>query len=114
MGSYKPLFMSVAFLLFMGFVVPFTLGFFVDISYIEASPLVSFINSFIEEGFEMNILGLIEYNFNPFAWTPDFVVDYLTSSFTYLSLLPNFLLIICLVLTALSIVYSVLALVRGV
>jgi hypothetical protein len=113
MGSYKPLMFTIAFMMFIGFFIPFLLGFFVDVSDLQTTQIIDDTIEFLETGFEIDILGLVDFDVNIFFWVPDNIMAYITESFTYLSLLPEFLVIICLVLVSVSFVYSIIALVRG-
>lgn len=114
MGSFKPLFLAIAFLVFMGFVIPYAIGFFVDVSDIQPNDQTDAIITFLENGFEMELFGLVDIDINPFFWLPTAIMDYITDSFLYLSLLPEFLFISSLVLIAFSLIYGVIALVRGI
>lgn len=113
MVSFKPIGLSIAFVLFMGLIFPFLLGFFISVDNVQTTPLINSTINFLDDGFEVDILGIVDFDVNPFFWVPDDIMNYITDSFVYLSLLPEFLIIFFLVLISVSFVYTVVALVRG-
>lgn len=113
MSDHKPLIYTVAFLLIVGFVLPYFLGFFIDVDSIETSSLVSPLVDVIDYGFELDVIpiaGVGEFDVNPFSWLGSTMQSYISDSITYLGLLPNFLIIIIIVLSSISILYSIIKL----
>lgn len=113
MSTYKPLLFSIIFMMFIGFFVPFVMDFFIDTSDVQTTPLINDTITFLDNGFEVDILGIVDFDVNIFFWIPDVVMNYITDSFVYLSLLPESFVIIIIVLVTVSFVYGLIALVRG-
>lgn len=113
MSDARPLVIAVGILLFIGLVIPFFLGYFIDVSDVQTSPLINSTVEFVQDGIEIDLLGLVDFEINPFKWLGTTLHTHMVNSLTYLGIFPEFLIIFILILCTLTIVYSVFKLIRG-
>lgn len=116
MGDYAPLGITLAFLMFVGIFFPFVLGFIVDVDSIQLSPLTNSLVDLVNEEVYFSVIPFVDWddiNINPFSWLGSTMQGYLTISITYLGLLPDFVVIIVIIMSVVSIIYSIIKLFPG-
>lgn len=112
MSDYKPIFYSLIVIILAGIILPFVLGFFLNVDNITTSPLANGLSDFIEEGYDVSILTL-SINLNPFGILPDSLETELSNAIKYMGLLPDFVLISILIFVFVSLGYGIFRLIRG-
>lgn len=113
MADFKPLIYSIAFIMIIGLFVPFIIGFFIDVSDVPQSNLLNSTINIINDGIEVDVLGLTSFDINPFSLLGDTLISYITEALTFLSIFPDFLIKIIIVLITISLAYSIFSLIRG-
>lgn len=114
MGSYKPLIFAIGFLLMIGLVIPFFLGFFIDIDSVEIDGFTNQTVYIIENGFELDVIPFTDwgtFDINPFTWLGSGMQNALSDSLVYVSIFPSWLSTFILILCTISIIYGLLKLI---
>lgn len=112
MSDFKPIGISLIIIILAGIVMPFVLGFFVDVNSVQVSPLADGLSDFIAEGYEVTILTLT-FNISPFGILPDPVQTELSDAIKFMGLLPDFVLVSLLLFVFVSLSYGIFRLIRG-
>lgn len=113
MTEYKPLIYSIGIILFIGLIVPFVLGYFVNVDEVESSPLLNGSINIINANYSFQLIPFVEaskFNLNPISWLGNTFRQTIVDSLTYMSLLPEFLLLFVLILCTISILYAIIKL----
>lgn len=116
MADFKPLLYTAVFFVFIGLLIPFVLGFFIDVDNIQTSPLVNNMTTIVDQGFELSTIPFVDFdnfNINPFAWLGPNIKNAFVDSITYLGLFPDWLITAIVILASISLIYTVVSLVRG-
>lgn len=112
MSDFRPIAISLIIIILAGIIMPYILGFFIDVDSIQTSPLANGLAEFIAEGYEVTILGL-ELNISPFALLPSALQSELSDAIKFMGLLPDFVLISMLIFVFTSLAYGIFRLIRG-
>lgn len=112
MSDFRPIGISLIIIILAGVIFPFILGFFMDIGDYPTSNLAEGLATFIEEGYEVEILGL-SLNINPFGILPDVLEYHLSDSIKLMGILPDFILISALLYIFVALGYGIFRLIRG-
>lgn len=103
MGDFAPAGYALAFLLFIGLIFPFFLGFFIEVGDVQLNPFTTGLIDVIENG-----VSIFTFEINPFSWLGAYMQNQLLESVIYLSLLPTFIIIPAIILSIVSIFYTLI------
>lgn len=109
MGEYWPLYVSLGILLVVGVLVPLVVADFYDPSEIEVSGVLSPLFDFIDNGITVDLPLIGEIGINPFDWIgslKDSLLDYIS----YMSMIPNILLVPLTIIMIIGIIWGLIAL----
>jgi hypothetical protein len=107
-NEYTPILVSLLFILGIGLIYPFVLGFFMPVNTVVLSPMGSAVVGVVTNG--ITILGV---SINPFSLLPFGLQGDLSNSLTYIGILPDFVQIGAYILIVVSLAYGLMKLIRG-
>jgi hypothetical protein len=108
MGDYTPLYISLGIIFIIGFIIPLSIGEFVDNSQPNPNSYVSSISDFVDTGFTISIFGFFSFDINPFSLFGNGFKSFLVSQLNAFSYIPNVISIPLLIIILVGLVVSLI------
>lgn len=124
MADFKPILYVFLFIFIFGFILNIFVAPFVPLNEVVEGSAMAVIIDFVEDGVSLTLGGVLSLvfpdieivNISPVTWFwfgLDFVTDFVIEQLTLMSYIPDSILIPLIVIFLITLIYSIIALIRG-